>query len=330
MPQGASQTLRTSPWLKQAQPTDVLGSLPFQALEEARRRKFWSDLLKSWGRWGLIGLGVGAGFSGLRDLGWVLTLPDQEEEVKSRHPVLGYEFYFPVASRRPQSEIKSLSKSKTARYIPQGQLEKWANDESLIRDTVRWLGEWLSYPFTYLGTSLQGHNLSRPEYHMLYPSGAALALLGGAYGGWKLTDTLADKVRLDFRKRELERAKSKYRRALLGEPGPRSKSSAISELVKLAEGPPTADDQLNRLFGIYLLLSLGAAAMTGSLSYSWAKARSEPQLLQQARKRQERKLWESHETPLRLKIEVNSSSDVPSQGTRLASQSVATPPVYKP
>lgn len=132
------------------------------------------------------------------------------------------------------------------------------------------------------------------ELWWYYP-GMAAAGLGGLVGGHKLMDWLVtSKRRRDFES-ELEEAKGKYRKALLGQYDParvpvKTASNETSNTLgeKLDELVKAADGWWDKQLGRYLVLAGLLAGGTGLASYKYVKGRSDPEIMEEAMQRRER------------------------------------------
>jgi hypothetical protein len=128
-----------------------------------------------------------------------------------------------------------------------------------------------------------------------FNAGLPLAIGGGLYGGYKLTDWLLGKTRRGEIDSELENAQADYEKALLTN----AKTAAATELDSLASG---YEKDASTTAGITAALALGSlltAGGTGVMSYNWAKNQQRDSMLRKAYERRQRQMFARQPFPVR-------------------------------
>lgn len=159
-----------------------------------------------------------------------------------------------------------------------------------------------------------GNNATHPVGMPAFLSGAALALAGGGYGGYKTVDYLMDNNKKKLLDDELAKAKKEYEDALIGSQKSSAANTLPHDLDKLAQFildnrasiKQAADkkaDAIGTLTGLYLLSALAGAGYVGAHSYASARKKSRKAMLEKARKHINRN---NVEAPLYAEIEPTS------------------------
>jgi hypothetical protein len=114
----------------------------------------------------------------------------------------------------------------------------------------------------------------------------ATAMLGGAYGGYKLTDWLMDKRRKADLQAELAKVRAQYEAALSGNVKTAAEGSLAKDLDELAECVVKKADLSGQLGGGYLTVAGLAAILSGLAGYRAAKSTNTKPILNKAREQQ--------------------------------------------
>lgn len=126
-----------------------------------------------------------------------------------------------------------------------------------------------------------------------YPA-AALAGVGGLYGGWKLTDYLLDKTRSNEQESELDTARRDYEHALASRYKAAAAPTPLDRLADAAE----KRGLWNEALGTALLAGSGLAGLSGLATYNWARGRSRAKAIEEAVRRRQAQLAEQAPNPV--------------------------------
>jgi len=129
--------------------------------------------------------------------------------------------------------------------------------------------------------------------------GMLLGGMAGAYGGWKLVDSILDKRRASEVDEELNRAKDRFRSTMLAgydKPFKKAEDNAgleklgedLDSLFNMLEKTATFGDTVGDMVGNYGLYAAPAALITGYAAYEAARKRRRANVLKKALQRRER------------------------------------------
>lgn len=189
--------------------------------------------------------------------------------------------------------------------------EKYADDTSLAARLLKYTG--LATPktgprggLTGLFAGDEGQNASgllANDFPWM-TVGMPLALGGGIYGGYKLTDWLLNKNRKRELDSELDIARNNYEKALrnLAKTADADATPApMSSLDMLTTEMEKRGGIMSQALASYLLMNLLAAGLGGFATYQWAKSRQPTKALQQAHNKRQRQLFETRLLPVQAK-----------------------------
>ena len=244
--------------------------------------------------WGGLALAGGAAARGLTGLGQFFG---RETGGEPKTPMRQSFVRIPVPVK-----VKTRAERDAMLAQAQEEIDKEAAFAKLAEDsfgaTIAHLGGLLREPHEQVGLlrkTLSGWGepgmAQKPWTYIAAP----LAIGGGLYGGWKLTDYLLNKTRSAEQESELESARKEYESALAGR-------------RKLASAEPDPLDDLaaeyekralvNELAGI----GLGAAGLTALLSglgtYRWTRSLAEDKAVEEAVRRRQAQLAEQSPSPI--------------------------------
>jgi hypothetical protein len=128
-----------------------------------------------------------------------------------------------------------------------------------------------------------------------FNAGLPLAIGGGLYGGYKLTDWLLAKTRQNEIDSELSNAQADYEQALMTN----AKTAASTDLDALAAGYEKDASTAAGLTAALALGSLLTAGGTGVMSYNWAKNQQNDNVLRKAYKQRQRQMFARQPFPVR-------------------------------
>jgi hypothetical protein len=128
------------------------------------------------------------------------------------------------------------------------------------------------------------------------PAGA-LALGGGLYGGWKLTDYLLDKTRSAEQESELEAARKDYENALAGRRKLAAAGAVSSPLDELADRYEKRA-LWNELAGPALLGTGALALGSGIGAYNWTRSLAEDKAVEEAVRQRQAQIAEQSPSPV--------------------------------
>jgi hypothetical protein len=174
-----------------------------------------------------------------------------------------------------------------------------------LKEPLTWASQHLSRglmkvpgrPSSAVGDLFSGWDASAPvDKPWAWPVGA-LAIGGGLYGGYKLTDWLLDKARRREVDSELETARKNYQQAMMGQY--EQKSAAVDPVDALYDLP---DGEKRALVGSLLgaaLLGMGAlAGGSGIAAYNWGRGHSRTKTLEEAIRRRQEALFAQAPRPI--------------------------------
>lgn len=254
------------------------GTEQYQA--QLMRQQATGDL----GRIGLLMLGVGAGFRGLKGL---MALGSRN--MRRRTPPLRSQQPVKIPVRQPQDEEK---RRKAAGWT---------------ENVADWTGSALGKVFSPFGKAMRGEGITSPTS---WPPFIPLALLGGgaaAFGGYKLTDKLMDSRRKKEMDERLRQAKEEYEQTLAG----RSKVSA--DLDRLYDGQKSSDwidpDTAGKAMGTALTLGGLLGIGSGMLTYNLSKKKRPSEVLRIAKQRRARERMRRAPMPIYAQPSFGSAPD---------------------
>lgn len=182
---------------------------------------------------------------------------------------------------RPKPRRASLFKTGQRVYVPPGTDTSSASGPTLLDKAM-------------------GRTHSNIPSKPWYIPAATAAIGGGLFGGYKLVDTLLNKVHKQDKDKEMEEAKEEYRKALIEQYTPdspaikRGSAEGIQEdLDKLYMMYKKADfnDLAGKSVGTYGALAMLLAGGSGLATYNWVKSRSPEERLATSIRQRERLRW---------------------------------------
>jgi len=180
-------------------------------------------------------------------------------------------------------------------------------DEDALSGTAKSIGHALpgffqqpGNPAGALPSTFWGHgNETFSGKPWAWPVGVGL-VGGGLYGGWKLVDYLADKLRGHEQESELEDARSRYQKALLGHGN--KEAAAQDELTdtldELSKCANMFSGSLAPIFGLGLLGLGTTMGLSGLGAYKLFSDTSQAKAVEDALKRRRAELYANYPMPL--------------------------------
>jgi hypothetical protein len=231
-------------------------------LQQQASRDMLKALVRDWMSIGLLGAGAGAGFRGLQGIRRLSSQQPAELDW-ARAPSTPFVQPLPVLKRKKVAGIGDMLKQ-------------------MVEPVVKPLSE-----------GLTGKNISNQRFNPVFLPGAAVAVGGGLYGGWKLSDLLLDRARRQAIDSDLETAKTDYEQALMGK---FAGIEAIDHLEKQATLTP--QDAVGLMTGLSLLGMGGIGLGAGLTTYELSRKRQRPALIDKARKRRLGELTQQQTVPI--------------------------------
>lgn len=139
-----------------------------------------------------------------------------------------------------------------------------------------------------------GDNATKATDMPWFNAGLPLAIGGGLYGGYKLTDWLLGKTRQNEIDSELENAQADYEKALMTN----AKTAASTDLDAMADGYEKDASTTAGLTAALALGSLLTAGGTGVMTYNWAKNQQNDNVLRKAYQKRQRQMFARQPFPV--------------------------------